>query len=80
MRLWFNIHSVAKICKKLKGDPLETLKKFPRVSQSRKGGSLVVPKQAGNGPSRRHIQGSKIAKGLQSAKVFIGELGTLMIF
>ena len=25
-------------------------------------------KQAGNGPSRRHIQGSKIAKGLQSVK------------
>ena len=25
-------------------------------------------KQAGNGPSRRHIQGSKIAKGLQSIK------------
>ena len=31
--------------------------------------SLVLKKeQAGNGPSRRHIQGSKIAKGLQSIK------------
>ena len=29
---------------------------------------LVLNKQAGNGPSRRHIQGSKIAKGLQSVK------------
>ena len=28
-------------------------------------------KQAGNGPSRRHIQGSKIAKGLQSVKVLV---------
>ena len=28
-------------------------------------------KQAGTGPSRRHIQGSKIAKGLQSAKVLV---------
>ena len=27
-------------------------------------------KQAGSGPSRRHIQGSKIAKGHQSFKVF----------
>ena len=27
-------------------------------------------KQAGTGPSRRHIQGSKIAKGHQSFKVF----------
>ena len=27
-------------------------------------------KQAGTGPSRRHIQGSKIAKGLQCIKVF----------
>ena len=27
-----------------------------------------LQKQAGNGPSRRHIQGSKIAKGLQSVK------------
>ena len=27
-------------------------------------------KQAGTGPSRRHIQGSKIAKGHQSSKVF----------
>ena len=27
-------------------------------------------KQAGTGPRRRHIQGSKIAKGLQSFKVF----------
>ena len=29
-----------------------------------------VAKQAGTGPSRRHIQGSKIAKGHQSFKVF----------
>ena len=28
-------------------------------------------KQAGNGPSRRHIQGSKIAKGLQNFKVLV---------
>ena len=28
----------------------------------------VYKKQAGNGPSRRHIYGSKIAKGLQSVK------------
>ena len=27
--------------------------------------------QAGNGPSRRHIQGSKIAKGLQNFKVLV---------
>ena len=27
-----------------------------------------IEKEAGNGPSRRHIQGSKIAKGLQSIK------------
>ena len=30
----------------------------------------VIKKQAGTGPSRRHIQGSKIAKGHQSFKVF----------
>ena len=30
--------------------------------------SLVLKSQAGNGPSRRHIQGSKIAKGLKSVK------------
>ena len=29
-----------------------------------------IVKQAGTGPSRRHIQGSKIAKVLQSVKVF----------
>ena len=29
-------------------------------------------KQAGNVPSRRHIQGSKIAKGLQYFKVLVG--------
>ena len=28
-------------------------------------------KQAGNGPSRRHIQGSKIAKGLQNFQVLV---------
>ena len=27
--------------------------------------------QAGTGPSRRHIKGSKIAKGLQGAKVLV---------
>ena len=27
--------------------------------------------QAGNGPSRRHIQGSKIAKGLQNFQVLV---------
>ena len=27
--------------------------------------------QAGNGPSRRHIQGSKIAKGLQNFQVSV---------
>ena len=32
--------------------------------------SLVLKKQAGNGPSRRQIKGSKIAKGLRSVKVF----------
>ena len=30
----------------------------------------LLYKQAGTGPSRRHIQGSKIAKGHQSFKVF----------
>ena len=30
----------------------------------------VILKQAGTGPSRRHIQGSKIAKGHQRFKVF----------
>ena len=30
-----------------------------------------VEKQAGTGPSRRHIQGSKIAKGLQNVKVLV---------
>ena len=29
---------------------------------------MQLVKQAANGPSRRHIQGSKIAKGLQSVK------------
>ena len=28
-------------------------------------------KQAGNGPSRRHIQGSKIAKGLQNLQELV---------
>ena len=28
-------------------------------------------KQAGNGPNRRHIQGSKIAKGLQNFQVLV---------
>ena len=28
-------------------------------------------KQAGTGPSRRHIKGSKIAKGLQYVKVLV---------
>ena len=31
---------------------------------------LKYTEQAGTGPSRRHIQGSKIAKGHQSFKVF----------
>ena len=29
---------------------------------------MVLEKQAGNGPSRRHIEDSKIAKGLRSVK------------
>ena len=36
----------------------------------RLGGAPETKKQAGTGPSRRHIQGSKIAKGHQSFKVF----------
>ena len=32
--------------------------------------SRLIDKQAGTGPSRRHIQGSKITKGYQSFKVF----------
>ena len=28
-------------------------------------------KQAGTGPSRRHIQGSKISKGFQNVKVLV---------
>ena len=32
--------------------------------------SRLIDKQAGTGPSRHHIQGSKIAKGYQSFKVF----------
>ena len=47
--------------KKMTGGPLVQLKVFA---------SLIVPKQAGTGPSRRHIQGSKIAKRHQSFKVF----------
>ena len=31
----------------------------------------ICMKQAGNGPSRRHIQGSKIAKGLQNFQVLV---------
>ena len=31
----------------------------------------VLFKQAGNGPSRRHIQGSKVAKGLQNFQVLV---------
>ena len=45
-----------------------TRKKF-NVSQCRK--TLAYHKQAGNGPSRRHIQGSKIAKGLQNFQVLV---------
>ena len=42
---FFNIRSVAKY-QKMKEDPLGTLKKFrKKVSQSRKGGSLIVPKK-----------------------------------
>ena len=32
---------------------------------------LILYKQAGTGPSRRHIQGSKIATGLQNFKVLV---------
>ena len=39
---------------KMKGVPFDQMK--------------IVLKQAGNGPSPRHIQGSKIAKGLQISK------------
>ena len=31
--------------------------------------SILILKQAGTGPSRRHIQGSKIAKGLPSVNL-----------
>ena len=33
--------------------------------------SKFLFKQVGNGPSRRHIQGSKIAKGLQNFQVLV---------
>ena len=33
--------------------------------------TLSTFQQAGNGPSRRHIQGSKIAKGLQNFQVLV---------
>ena len=33
--------------------------------------STSKSKQAGTGPSRRHIKGSKIAKGIQSAEVLV---------
>ena len=33
--------------------------------------NLYLYKQAGTGPSRRHIQGSKIPKGLQNVKVLV---------
>ena len=33
--------------------------------------SISIIQQAGNGPSRRHIQGSKIAKGLQNFQVLV---------
>ena len=32
---------------------------------------LFIGKKAGTGPCRRHIQGSKIAKGLQNVKVLV---------
>ena len=32
---------------------------------------MIIEKQAGNRPSRRHIQGSKIAKGLQNFQVLV---------
>ena len=48
---FFNNHSVAKFQKKLKGNPLESLKYFRNKT-----------KQDGNVPSRRHILGSKIFK------------------
>ena len=35
------------------------------------GGPEMRIKQAGNGPSRRYFQGSKIAKGLQNFKVLL---------
>ena len=55
-----NIHSVAKQQKNWRGDPLgENF--FQNKSRS-------AEKQAGTGPSRRHIQGSKIAKRLPSVK------------
>ena len=42
--------------------------------------SLGKIKQAGNGPSRRHIQGSKIAKRLSSVKYFFTVLENRKFF
>ena len=39
----------------------------------------VKTKQTGTGPSRRHIEGSKKAKGLQNVKVLVN-LEPFMIF
>ena len=43
---------------------------FCRTFKNYFGQFVWIEKQAGTGPSRRHIQGSKIAKGHQSVKVF----------
>ena len=43
-------------------------KRSTTANKLRKERGLAKEKQAGNGPNRRHIQGSKIAKGLQSIK------------
>ena len=43
---------------------------FRRSKTASKHAEFGRKKQAGNGPSRPHIQGSNIAEGLQSVKIF----------
>ena len=58
---FFSFHSVPEYQEKLKRGLLGSTKNFGEKSHSSE-------KQAGTGPSRRHIQGSKIAKRLPSVK------------
>ena len=51
-----------------------------QISKNSKGGPFGYIKQAGTGPSRRHIQGSKIAKRLPSVKYSFTEVENRKFF